>query len=743
MPLYSAGSNTGSRLGRVGPPGIPGMIQIETKNFICLAVGWRHNILIYSDGSAVGWGDNSDFQLALSAPGEFSRPRVIEFFNEDPLRWAHCGDKITTFLTNSGKAYVCGFSTNKSVLELRIPVPCIYVSSGTHFSVALDKDGAIYKASSGNTSAQKWVLPNPVCDCACGNDFILALTTQGQVFCLGNFAMEETGSINNFLPIPSLMNIHVSRVFAYNEHAAIITRDGRIMMCGKGTYGCLGFGDQEDLKKFEFLTDMDGANIVEIDLGDNHTIFISLDGEVYGCGKSTNGCLMCAESFDLLIPTRSMQIPGQAVFVRCGCSHTVIVTDSPKPIHPGLAHFHLLGNLVSIPRSFLFNSEPINSAASSLTSYNLMPGDIIESKKYGKGFTVGVISVNVVCCFNNLLKEVPIEDIKFINRKGFKGITSMTANNELIIFDGGDICSLFGFHGGDKVIDSQGKQYIVLGFAYGTIWFQYNNLAYCLKDDSIQNLHRKFKFLSTLYPNISYHETKKGILPIFSLNEFYVRDSNNIYHIFGEFGNFYYGKKIGGNYDLISKQNCYLLQYNLDFYEFDRVLINNNQCGTVLSCFNDSIGVLLDEDLINNIKNLKIILNKNVILLSRFAGNGYRIINNIKYNISLEYILNIDIYPCDLIYQNNEIITIIGFINDKIYYQNQNNLIFEFNNNLKYFLIRRHFNIGKFISIIKSEFDTIPNVNLSISSMNNVGLFQGDEIQINRSEERRVGKECS
>ena len=99
MTVVSAGAASDSRLGRSGEPDIPAPVDIaDTNGIICLGVGWFHNIIVYENGSAVGWGKNDDKQLGISRV-EAAVPEPIEIFKDMKLTWVHCGDKITVALT--------------------------------------------------------------------------------------------------------------------------------------------------------------------------------------------------------------------------------------------------------------------------------------------------------------------------------------------------------------------------------------------------------------------------------------------------------------------------------------------------------------------------------------------------------------------------------------------------------------------------------------------------------------------
>lgn len=731
MPVYSAGAESCNRLGRPGSDKyIPGLVPVETKNFACLAVGWHHNILIYQDGSAVCWGKNNCFQLGMQDISEITTPITLDCFPGEKLTWAHCGDKSTTFLTSSGKVYTCGSSTNKKILELQIHKPAIYVSSGCSMSVAIDIDGAVYKANSGNTSTQRWELPDPVCDVACGDKFVLALTTKGQVFGLDNFAMENGGSSKKFIRVPSLSNIVVSRVFAYNNHAAVITRDGRVMMCGEGDKGQLGFGDTEDCPRFEFLTDLDGANITEIDMGDSMTVFVGLDGSVYSCGQSHYGSLLCGESTNLFVPTKSSHIPGKAVFVRCGCFHTVVVTDSSRPVHPGLKHFDMGATILSIPRSVLIGGELVNTAASSIVHHNLMPGDIVTSKKHGEGFTIGVLSKDIVCCFNGKIVEVPVNELGFKSRTGYIGTQCTTECNTTINFDGGDLCSLFGFNLNDEILGIDGSRYNVLGFAHGTIWFQdlSNMKAYCMKSDDYNSLHSFLKVVNN--SNVEYKTTKFGDIPIRKTESFYVICKRSVYRVIGYFSNYYYAINMSGIPELLVKSDCSNIQYNGHYFEYDRVIYDGNYA-TVLGCLDDSVFILTDDDLVMGNSPIRV-SNSDLELVSRFAGPATRKFNDALYDISIET-NNKQALPNDLIHTKYGFSTVIGSQNSRVYcINNQTNEVRELDVfNEKFMLIKRHFNAGNHFCSFKTREDVITNVNVSISALAGVGFMQGDEVLIN------------
>jgi alpha-tubulin suppressor-like RCC1 family protein len=74
----------------------------------------------------------------------------------------------------------------------------------------------------------------------------------------------------------------VVAVAAGNLHSFALSRDGTVMACGWNTSGQLGLGDTDDRDTFTVVAGLRG--VVDIDAGCDHTIAVTVEGGLYSWG---------------------------------------------------------------------------------------------------------------------------------------------------------------------------------------------------------------------------------------------------------------------------------------------------------------------------------------------------------------------------------------------------------------------------------------------------------------------------
>lgn len=185
--LYSAGSSNDYRLGRPTSNKsneIPSPVDINAANIVCCAAGWKHSVVVYSDGSVIGWGSNEDNQIGFSERKEYKTPTVIDTLKNVKIIWASCGENITTFLTDTGDIYVANKETpSNKPYKLKIPIKCCYCACTNDRALAIGNDGSFYMSSSPPTEDPvHFTFPKPIYDVVGGLNFILALTIDHVVY---------------------------------------------------------------------------------------------------------------------------------------------------------------------------------------------------------------------------------------------------------------------------------------------------------------------------------------------------------------------------------------------------------------------------------------------------------------------------------------------------------------------------------------------------------------------------------
>eukprot|EP00301_Raphidiophrys_heterophryoidea_P005390 c12267_g2_i2.p1 GENE.c12267_g2_i2~~c12267_g2_i2.p1 ORF type:complete len:811 (+),score=197.16 c12267_g2_i2:40-2472(+) len=166
---------------------------------------------------------------------------------------------------------------------------------------------------------------NSVCFAVCENGFLFSWhwkDTHPRPILLGREATEENMYVPN--PVHSVSN--AVTVVCGELHVMVLREDMQLMAWGMSRCGQLGLGDTETQRTPQKISALQPYRLVEVAAGAEHSIVVTLDGNVWVWGKSADGQLGLGNEDSVLVPTR---VPELTHIVACaaGVKHSVFLNN--------------------------------------------------------------------------------------------------------------------------------------------------------------------------------------------------------------------------------------------------------------------------------------------------------------------------------------------------------------------------------------------------------------------------------
>jgi alpha-tubulin suppressor-like RCC1 family protein len=359
--VYSFGSNSSGQLGRTvdaaNPRETPTLITTTTdggtptafNNLTISAIACRanHTSFLTNNGKVYSCGYNGYGELGLNNTIDRYVPTLITAFNNLTISAIACGSYHTIFLTTIGKVYSCG---NNSYGQLGL---------GNIGLPKLPDPTLITTTTVGGTPTAFNYLTISAIDC--GMYHTIFLTNDGKVYScgrndFGQLGLNDTSQRN----VPTLIttttvegtptafnNLTISAIYCGTHHTLFLTNNGKVYSCGYNTYGQLGLNDttQRNVPTLITTTTVGGTptafnnlTIAAIASGEFHTLFLTNDGAVYSCGYNNYGQLGLNDTTQRKVPTliTTTTVGGTPTAfnnltisaIACGNYHTLFLTNN-------------------------------------------------------------------------------------------------------------------------------------------------------------------------------------------------------------------------------------------------------------------------------------------------------------------------------------------------------------------------------------------------------------------------------
>ncbi|XP_072351447.1 probable E3 ubiquitin-protein ligase HERC4 [Scyliorhinus torazame] len=184
-----------------------------------------------------------------------------------------------------------------------------------------------------------------------GTSHILFLSGAGSLYCSKIKSKETAAKLKEF-PImkPQLLKClrtrKIIQVACGNNHSLALSKDGELFAWGQNTYGQLGIDTKGASQPVpQCVTSLTGMPVAQITAGGEHSFALSLSGAVFGWGRNNRGQLGLKDTEDRYEPNHVKLLERKkTIHISCGEEHTVVLTKDGLVYTFGAGSYGQLGH---------------------------------------------------------------------------------------------------------------------------------------------------------------------------------------------------------------------------------------------------------------------------------------------------------------------------------------------------------------------------------------------------------------
>jgi alpha-tubulin suppressor-like RCC1 family protein len=210
---------------------------------------------------------------------------------------------------------------------------------------------------------------------ACGGAHILALTVDDN---LSAFGWNDSGQLglghndnkNQPVRVPFFCGKHVTQIACGNQHSIVLTSDDELFAFGNNGYGQLGLSHYDDNHAPQRLEFFRGQRVKQIACGDSHCMVLVADDLVFSFGRNNCSQLGIGHTHKKATPQRVETLCGAHVSqIACGGFHNLALTADDELFAFGRNHCGQLGLTHNVDENEPQVRDSSHSLAYSLNSH--------------------------------------------------------------------------------------------------------------------------------------------------------------------------------------------------------------------------------------------------------------------------------------------------------------------------------------------------------------------------------------
>jgi alpha-tubulin suppressor-like RCC1 family protein len=315
---------------RARPSPINCSVTPESHPRVIAIASGTNSLALKSDGSVWAWGRGDKGQLGNGSRTDSNVP--VRVANLNCVTAIAVGGNQCLALRTDGSVWAwggnsrgqlgdgTGANSDTPVAVSGLGAGVVAIAAGYQNSLALKSDGSVWawgrndRGQLGNGTGNDSVVPVPISGLASrviqiadGDDFSLALRTDGSVWGWGNNFSGQLGNatrenLNTPTPVKGLV-ASVKAIAVGEGHSLALLANGSVLAWGKNTSGQLGNGTIRDTSVPTPVSGL-GSGVIAVAVGrGDFSLALKSDGSVWAWGWGAAGQLGDGSSDDRHVPT--------------------------------------------------------------------------------------------------------------------------------------------------------------------------------------------------------------------------------------------------------------------------------------------------------------------------------------------------------------------------------------------------------------------------------------------------------